>query len=270
MTFAVTSTLRRTAAAFGAAVLAGALTLGMADTVRAAGKAPAAPSQDWSFSGPFGTFDRGQLQRGFQVYKQVCASCHAMSLVKYRNLSQPGGPGFTEEQVKVIAADYTVMDGPDEFGDMFEREAKPFDAFVSPFENEQQARASNNGAYPLDLSVIAKARKNGANYLYALLTGYTDPPAGEELREGMYYNTYFPGHQIAMAPPLFEEGVEYTDGSPMTIEQYAADVTAFLMWTAEPKLEDRKKLGFQVMLFLLVFAGLLYLSKKKLWANLEH
>ena len=118
--------------------------------------------------------------------------------------------------------------------------------------------------------LIAKARKNGANYLYALLTGYTDPPAGEELREGMYYNTYFPGHQIAMAPPLFEEGVEYTDGSPMTIEQYAADVTAFLMWTAEPKLEDRKKLGFQVMLFLLVFAGLLYLSKKKLWANLEH
>ena len=225
----ITSILRRAGLASAAVAVTGGLLLAGANLAQAAGKAPTPPSQDWTFSGMFGTFDKGQLQRGFQVYKEVCASCHAMSLVKYRNLSQEGGPGFTEDQVVAIAAEYTVMDGPDEFGDMFEREAKPFDAFVSPFENEQQARASNNGAYPVDLSVIAKARKNGPDYLYALLTGYVDPPAGEEMREGMSYNAYFPGHQIAMAAPLFEEGVEYTDGSPMTVEQYAADVTAFLM-----------------------------------------
>lgn len=247
------------------------LAAGSSNLALAAGEVPVAPSQSWSFTGPFGTFDRGQLQRGYQVYKEVCASCHAMSLVKFRNLSQPGGPGFTEDEVKAIAAEYEVTDGPDGEGDMFEREAKPFDAFPSPFANENAARASNNGSYPPDLSVIAKARANGPNYLYALLTGYQEEaPGGVEMREGMYYNDYFPGHQIAMAPPLFEEGVDYTDGTPMTVDQYARDLTAFLMWAAEPKLEERKQLGLQVTIFLLIFAALLYFTKQRLWRDVEH
>lgn len=231
----------------------------------------AVPRQSWSFSGPFGTFDRAQLQRGYQVYREVCASCHSMNLVAFRNLSQPGGPEFGEDEVKALAAEFDVEDGPDEDGEMFTRPAVPADRFPAPFANEQAARAANNGSYPVDLSVIVKARPGGADYLYALLAGYRDePPAGVELREGMYYNEYFPGHQIAMALPLFEDGIDYADGSPQTVEQYARDVSAFLAWAAEPTLEARHSMGLNVMIYLLILAGLLYATKRRLFAQVEH
>ena len=266
-----------------------AASLAIAGPALAAGEAPEIERQHWSFAGPFGTFDRGQLQRGFKVYQEVCAACHGLRLVAFRNLAENGGPGFTEDQAKVIAADYTVEDGPDDLGDMFDRPAILADRFPSPFPNEQAARASNNGSYPPDLSLIAKARavhrgfpwfvfdiftqyqENGPDYLYALLTGYVDAPEGVEVPEGQYYNDKFiSGKFIGMAPPLFDEMVDYTDGTPMTVDQYSRDVSAFMMWTAEPHLEARKQLGFRVMIFLIVFAGLLYFTKKKLWRAVEH
>jgi len=245
--------------------------------------------QQWSFSGPFGYFDRGQLQRGFKVYRENCSSCHALSRVAFRNLAEDGGPSFSEEQAKAIAAEYTVVDGPDDAGDMFERPAILADRFPSPFPNEQAARASNNGAYPPDFSLLAKARaaqrgfpwfvfdiftqyqENGPDYIYSLMTGYVDAPEGVEVPEGQYYNhSFLAGKFISMAPPLYEEAVEYTDGTPMTTENYARDVAAFMMWAAEPHLEERKKIGFRVMIFLIVFAGMLYFTKKKVWRNVEH
>ena len=254
-----------------ALALAGAVALPMtADNAKAAGEAKPPVNHSWSFEGVFGRYDRAQLQRGFRVYKDVCASCHGMELVAFRNLAEPGGPGFTEDQVKVIAADFLVTDGPNEDGDMFEREGTPADRFPPPFPNENAARAANGGAYPPDFSVLAKARPQGPDYLASLLKGYVDPPEGEEGLPGQYYNLYFPGHWFAMAPPLFDEMVEYTDGTPMTVEQYAEDVTAFMMWAAEPKLEERKRMGFQVMIFLLVLAIMMYFTKRKVWSNIEH
>ncbi|MDX5595373.1 cytochrome c1 [Pseudovibrio sp. SPO723] len=256
---------------------------------QAAGEGPHVERQQWSFSGPFGQFDKAQLQRGFQVYREVCASCHGLSYVAFRNLADDGGPGFSEDEVKALAADYVIEDGPDDAGDMFEREGKPFDRFPSPFANEQAARASNNGAYPPDLSLMAKARavkrgfpwfvtdiftqyqENGPDYLYGLLTGYHEAPEGFEVPVGQYYNTGFiSGQTLAMAPPLSDEIVEYTDGTPMTVDQYARDVSAFLMWTAEPKLEERKQLGLGVMMFLILFASLLYFTKRKIWKDVDH
>ena len=245
-----------------------------------AGTAPAQAAEEthalksvhFSFDGPFGTFDRAQLQRGYKVYVEVCASCHSMDLLAFRNLSEEGGPDFTPDQVRVLAADFPreVIDGPDDVGDMFERPGKPSDNFPPPFPNQAAARASNNGALPPDFSVLAKARQGGAEYIYSLLTGYEDAPAHMEMRDGSYYNPYFPGGQISMAPPLSDELVEYTDGSPMTMEQYSKDISAFLMWTAEPKMEERKRIGFQVMVFLVVLGGLLYFTKQKLWRDVEH
>lgn len=256
--------------------------------VQAAGDAPHPPRQSWSFGGPFGTFDRAQLQRGYQVYREVCANCHSMRLLSFRNLSEKGGPEFSEGQVKALAAEYKIKDGPNESGDMFERPGRPSDRFPSPFANDAAARATNGGALPPDMSVLAKARtysrgfpmflvdaliqyqEHGPDYIYALLTGYKDlaPPSFHgALQAGQYYNEYMPGHVISMAPPLADGQVTYSDGSPQTLSQYAKDVTAFLMWTAEPKLEERKKMGLRVMLFLLVFAGLLYFTKKKVWAE---
>lgn len=245
--------------------------------------------QQWSFAGPFGYFDRAQLQRGFKVYRENCSACHGLSRVAFRNLAEDGGPGFTEEQAKVIAKEYTVVDGPDDLGDMFERPAILADRFPSPFPNEQAARASNNGAYPPDFSLLAKARapqrgfpwfvfdiftqyqENGPDYIYSLLTGYVDAPEGVEVPEGQYFNhSFLAGQFISMAPPLYEEAVEYTDGTPMTTENYARDVAAFMMWAAEPHLEERKKIGFRVMIFLIVFAGMLYFTKKKIWRDVEH
>lgn len=244
--------------------------LGMAVTAASAAEGSALPAQGWSFNGPFGTFDRGQLQRGFKVFKEVCSACHSMRLVPFRALAEEGGLEFTEEQVKALAAEYEVTDGPNDEGEMFQRPAKPSDRIPAPFANEQAARASNGGALPPDFSVIAKARRGGADYIHALLTGYEEPPAGVELREGMNYNTHFPGNQIAMAAPLSDEVVEYTDGTAQTADQYAKDVAAFLTWVAEPKLEARHRIGFQVLIYLVVLAGLMYATKKKLFASVDH
>jgi ubiquinol-cytochrome c reductase cytochrome c1 subunit len=255
----------------------------------AGGEAPHIDRQQWSFSGPFGVFERGQLQRGFKVYQEVCQACHGLRQVSFRNLAQEGGPSFSEDQAKQIASDYTVVDGPNDDGDMYDRPAILSDKFPSPFPNEQAARAANGGAYPPDFSLLAKARaayrgfpwfvfdaftqyqENGPDYIYSLLTGYEEDPEGVEVPAGQYYNhSYLGGKLLAMAPPLYDEAVEYTDGSPMTVDQYSKDVSAFMMWAAEPHLEQRKKIGFRVMVFLIFFAGMLYFTKKKLWRNVEH
>ena len=229
------------------------------------------PKQHWSFDGPFGTYDRAALQRGFQVYKEVCSACHSMSLVHYRDLGPPGingtgGIGFSADEVKALAAEVEVTDGPNDQGEMFQRPGKPADRFKAPFPNDNAARASNNGALPPDLSLMAKARKGGPNYIYAVLTGYTDPPPGVQVMEGMHYNKAFPGHQIAMPPPLNPDQVTYADGTKATVEQMAHDVSTFLNWTAEPELEARKRLGVKVILFLILLSGLLYIAKRKIWA----
>ncbi|MDA7946987.1 MAG: cytochrome c1 [Hyphomicrobiaceae bacterium] len=262
------SPFRRSALAVAGAIL-GALTL-TATPLLAAGDTPAIPSQKWSFSGPFGLYDRGQLQRGYKVYKEVCAACHGLRLLHYRNLGESGGPEFNEAQVKTLAAEVEVQDGPNEDGDMFDRPGKPSDAFVSPFPNKEAARAANNGAYPPDLSLMAKARVGGPDYIYALMTGYKPEPDSMDMQEGMSYNEYFPGHQIAMAAPLSADSVEYTDGTPPTVDNYARDVSAFLMWAAEPKLEERHRLGFRFMIYLVILAGLLYMAKRRVWSRLKH
>jgi len=238
----------------------------IASPATAAGGA-ALPEQKWSWSGPFGTFERASLRRGLQVYAEVCSSCHSLDLMKYRNLSDIG---FSDDEVKAFASEYEVEDGPDDEGEMFDREARPSDAFVSPFANEQEARASNGGAMPPDLTLMIKARKGGPDYLYALLTGYEeDAPEGVELMDGMNYNHYFPGNQLAMAPPLEDDLMEYADGTEATLEQSARDIVTFLAWTAEPELEERKSLGLKVMIFLVVLTGLLYGVKRKIWADLH-
>jgi ubiquinol-cytochrome c reductase cytochrome c1 subunit len=224
------------------------------------------PDHHFSFEGLFGTFDRGALQRGFQVYQGVCATCHSLDLVSYRHLE---ALGYNADEIKAIAAAVTVTDGPNDEGEMFDRPGQPSDRFKAPFANEQAARFANNGAYPPDLSLIAKARAGGPDYIVALLTGYHEPPAGFELGEGMSYNAYFTGHQIAMPPPLSQDSVTYQDGTAATVEQMSADVATFLMWTAEPHLETRKQTGVKVVLFLLVMTGLLYAAKRKVWADLH-
>ena len=245
-----------------AAALAVALMLGAGPAMAEVGKPPA---RDWSFDGMFGTFDRGAVQRGFQVYQEVCAACHSLKLVAYRNLS---GIGLSEDQIKAIAAEVEVTDGPNDEGEMFQRPAKPSDRFVKPFANDNAARAANNGALPPDLSLMVKARKGGADYLHALLTGYKEePPAGIKLSEGMNYNLYFPGNQIAMAPPVADDAVEYADGTKATADQIATDVATFLAWAAEPELEERKRLGIKVLLFLIVLTAMMYALKRQIWSD---
>ncbi|MBT3306648.1 MAG: cytochrome c1 [Alphaproteobacteria bacterium] len=223
------------------------------------------PTREWSFNGMFGTFDRGSLQRGLQVYKEVCAGCHSLRLVAYRNLSSIG---LSEDQIKAIAAEFEVTDGPNAEGEMYQRPARPSDRFVSPFANDNAARASNNGALPPDLSLMVKSRKGGADYLHALLTHYKEEaPAGVTLGDGMQYNTFFPGNQIAMAPPLDDDAVEYADGTKATLEQLSIDVSTFLAWAAEPELEERKRLGIKVLLFLIVLTGMMYALKRQVWAD---
>ena len=258
----------------------------------AAGAVKGAESVDFSFEGPFGTFDRAQLQRGYQVFKEVCAACHGLEYLTYRNLGEPGGPEFPEAQVKAFAAEAEVPAEPDEEGNTHDedgqrivRPGKPSDPFVSPFANDNAARFANNGALPPDLSLLAKARTGyhgtfkqfveglgGAEYIYSILVGYQDPPAedAEHAPEGLYYNPYFPGKWIAMVQPMSDDQVEYADGTPATLDQMAKDVSAFLMWAAEPKLEERKRTGFQVLIYLIVLSGLLYFTKKKVWAAVAH
>ncbi|MCJ8052639.1 cytochrome c1 [Shinella curvata] len=243
--------------------------------------------QDWTFAGPFGKYDKGQLQRGLKVYTEVCAACHSMNLVAFRTLE---GLGYSEAQVKAFAANYEVQDGPNSDGEMFTRKAVPSDHFPSPFPNQQAAAASNNGAAPPDFSLIAKARgitrgfpqfvfdiftqyqEGGPDYIYSLLTGYDEEvPAHLEVAEGTHFNPYFANAAaLAMAKPISDDQVTYDDGSPQTVDQYARDISAFLMWAAEPHLEARKRTGFMVMVFLVIFTGLIYLTKKSVYANKEH
>jgi ubiquinol-cytochrome c reductase cytochrome b/c1 subunit len=245
-------------------------------------ESPVPPRQKWSFSGPLGHWDRAQLQRGLKVYREVCSVCHGLKFVAFRNLEELG---FSEGQVKTIASEYKIQDGPNDQGEMFERDGRPADYFPPPWPNENAARARYNGVPP-DFSVLAKARsyergfpwfildvftqfqEQGVDYIHALMTGYKDKaPEGVTLPPGSFYNEYFPGHALAMPPPLTDKRVDYIDGSPTTVDQYAKDVAAFMMWAAEPNLETRKRIGFQVMIFLIVFAGLLYFTKKRVWAN---
>ena len=224
---------------------------------------------DWSFKGLFGKFDRGALQRGYQVYTEVCSSCHSMKYLSYRNLYEPGGPEFSEQQAKIIASQFEVTDGPNNDGDMFTRTAIPSDTWPAPYPNDNAARAGNNGALPPDLSLMVDARVGGADYLYALLSGYHEAPEGQEVAEGMYYNAYYPGHQIAMPSPLVDDGVEYGDGTKATINQQARDVSAFLAWATEPNMEQRKRMGVKVLIFLIVMTGLFYVSKRRIWADVH-
>ena len=224
---------------------------------------------DWSFKGLFGKFDRGSLQRGYQVYTEVCSSCHSMKYVSYRNLAEPGGPEFTEEQVKAIAVNFEVVDGPNSDGEMFTRPAKLSDKFVMPYENVKAAQAANGGAYPPDMSVLAKARSGGVDYIYSLLLGYENPPSGVTLDEGVYYNRYMYGNNIKMSQPLSDGLVEYSDGTVASEEQMAKDVTTFLMWAAEPHLEARHKMGFKAILYLIILTILVYFSMKRIWSRIE-
>jgi cytochrome c1 len=245
------------------------------------------PRLTWSFSGPFGTYDQAQLQRGFKIYREVCSSCHSLNLVSFRNLADPGGPGFTEAQVAQIASEYKIKD-LDDSGQPIERPGRPADHFPAPFPNELAAKAANGGTAPPDMSTLAKARtylrgfpwflfdivtqyqEEGPDYIAALLKGYKDPPPpGVSIPAGGHYNEYFPGHSIAMPPPLQDGQVKYDDGSPETLEQYAKDIAAFLEWAAEPHMVERKRIGFQVIIFLIVLSGLLYFTKKKVWSDVH-
>ena len=287
-----------------AAAAALALTLGTAGPAQAAGDAPPPQidRQAWSFAGFRGHFDNAQLQRGFQVYQEVCAACHGLKRVRFRNLAESGGPGFPEASVKALAASWPnqIFDGPNDQGQIatskgaiIKRPALLSDPVLGPYDNDKAARAANNGALPPDLSLITKARaveyhgplwahpfhmlgdivrgyqEGGADYTYAVLTGYANAPANLKISEGMHYNKAFPGNQIAMIPPLRAGQVKYQDGSPTTIEQYSKDVTAFLAWAGDPALEARKSMGWKVLLYLLVTALLFYAAKKRLWASVH-
>lgn len=226
------------------------------------------PEIPWSFKGWNGTFKRDQLQRGFQVYKEVCSVCHGIKRIRFRELQFLG---FTEAQVKALAATYDIEDGPNQEGEMFTRKGLPSDSINGPYKNDKQAAAANNGATPPDLSLIVKARHGGADYIHALLTGYTQPPKGEKLTATEHYNKYFPGHKIAMAPPLTADGqVTYADGTAATVDQMSEDVSAFLAFCAEPEMEDRKKGGFSTLLYLFFMTVLFYLVKRKIWKDVKH
>ena len=224
---------------------------------------------DWSFKGLFGKFDRGALQRGYQVYTEVCSSCHSMKYLSYRNLAEKGGPEFTIEQAKVIAASFEVTDGPNADGEMFVRPGKLSDKFIMPYENVKAAQAANGGAYPPDMSVLIKARGDGADYIYSLLQGYEDPPAGMTLDDGVYYNKFMYGNKIKMSNQLSDGLVEYNDGTNATVQQMSKDITTFLMWSAEPHLEARHQMGFKAIIYLIILTTLVYFSMKRIWSRIE-
>lgn len=253
--------LRFAQTAIAAAALAFA-----APGANAAGGGAHIESQDWSFGGIFGTFDRAAAQRGYQVYKDVCAGCHSMNLMSYRYLEGIGLPADTVKALAATAEKTAINDD----GEEITVPRTPADRFPAPFKNVKEARASNGGALPPDLSLIAKARANGPNYLYGLLTGYHEAPADVHVNEGMYYNTAFHGNQISMAPPLSEGLVEFSDGTKATLDQMAHDVVTFLTFAAEPHMEARKRTGIKVVAFLLILSVLLYFVKKKVWSNLDH
>ncbi len=247
---------------------------------------PQPPRLKWSFSGPFGKFDQAQLQRGFKIYREVCANCHSVEMLAFRNLADAGGPGYSAAQAAAVAAEYKIKD-IDDLGNAIDRAGRPADRFPAPFANELAAKAANGGVAPPDMSTLAKARtydrgfpwflfdmitqyqEQGPDYIAALLKGYEEAPKSFQLPPGGHYNTYFPGHAIAMPAPLQPGQVTYDDGSPQTIEQYAKDVSAFMVWAAEPHMVARKRIGFQVMIFLIVLAGLMYFTKKKVWSDVH-
>lgn len=261
------------------AAAAGVLALG-APAFAAEGEAEHPESYDFSFKGPFGTYDRAAVQRGFQVYMEVCSACHGMEHMRFRHLGQEGGPfeevnGETFDNpndnpaVLAIAAEYTVLGEPDDFGDREDRPRIPADPFPEPYDNVQQGRAANNGAYPPDLSVITKARHGGADYVRSLLIGYEDPPEDVELGSGQYYNRYFEGGVLAMAPPLTEGQVSYEDGTEASVEQMSTDVTHFLAWASDPHMEQRKSMGLMVMIYLIILTGLLFAAYRQVWRKLH-
>jgi len=222
---------------------------------------------NWSFDGIFGTFDRASLQRGYQVYQEVCSGCHSVQHLSYRNLSEKGGPEFSIEEAKVFAAQFEVEDGPNSDGEMFMRSGRLSDKFVKPYPNIEASTAANGGAYPPDMSVLAKARAGGADYIYSLLMGYEEAPEIFELDEGVYYNKYMPGNKIKMSEPISEGIVEYSDGTETTKAQIAKDVTAFLVWASEPHLESQHRMGFKTIIYLIILITLVYMSKKKVWSR---
>ncbi|TAL28951.1 MAG: cytochrome c1 [Alphaproteobacteria bacterium] len=224
------------------------------------------PKQFWPHKGLFGVYDMASVQRGFQVYREVCASCHAMKYLSYRDL---GALGYNPEQVKAVAASVTVTDGPNDEGQMFERPGRPSDPFKSPFPNDKAARFANNGALPPDMSLLVKAREHGEDYIAALLTGYSDAPACASMNPGMNWNKYFPTHQIAMPKPLNDGQVQYTDGTPNNTQQEARDVAQFLAWASEPHLNQRKEMGLKIVLFMLVFAGIMAAAKCRVWEGVK-
>lgn len=226
------------------------------------------PKQAWSFNGVFGTFDRASAQRGFQVYNEVCSACHSMKLMSFRNLA---GIGLSDAQIRAIAASKTVAGDLDDEGKPTTRPGLPGDRFPSPFPNDKAARAANNGALPPDQSLLVKAREGGPDYIYALVgLGYVDPPAGEKVPDGLYYNAYFPGHKIHMPPPLADGAVTYADGTKATVPQMAKDVTTFLTYASNPELEQRHHLGVRVVGYLLLMTGVTYAAKRKIWSNIHH
>ncbi len=224
---------------------------------------------DWSFKGLFGKFDRASLQRGYQVYTEVCAACHSMKYLSYRNLSEKGGPEFSVAQAKAIAASFEVTDGPNSDGEMFTRPGKLSDKFVMPYENVKAAEAANGGAYPPDMSVLVKARGGGVDYIYSLLQGYEEAPSGMTLDDGVHYNKYMYGNKIKMSAPLSDGIIEYSDGTNASIEQMSKDVTTFLMWAAEPSLEARHQMGFKAIVYLIILTILVYFSMKRIWSRVE-
>ena len=275
------------------AAVAGLLTAGLAGPALAAGHPLEPKDVHWSFEGPFGKFDKAQLQRGYKVYREVCSACHAMEQMYFRNLGQKGGPFYDPKYpnpndnpyVKSLAKDIQVADIDADTGDVIQRPAGPADKFPHPFPNEPAARASNGGALPPDLSVITKAREGGPAYIYSILTGYQNPPPGLTLTPAQHYNPYFPGDltsswhgtgkvppggAIGMPPPLAPGKVTFDDGKPSTIAQQGKDVVAFLSWASEPKMEERKQFGLGAMIYLLIFCGLLYASYRKIWKNVGH
>ena len=224
---------------------------------------------DWTFKGLFGKFDRASLQRGYQVYTEVCAACHSMKYLSYRNLSEKGGPEFSLAQAKAIAASFEVTDGPNADGEMFQRPGKLSDKFVMPYENVKAAEAANGGAYPPDMSVLVKARGGGVDYIYSLLQGYEDAPSGMILDDGVHYNKYMYGNKIKMSAPLSDGIIEYSDGTNPTVEQMSKDVTTFLMWAAEPSLEARHQMGFKAIVYLIILTILVYFSMKRIWSRVK-
>jgi ubiquinol-cytochrome c reductase cytochrome c1 subunit len=227
---------------------------------------PPLPHQEWSFYGIFGTYNLASAQRGFQVYKEICSACHPVKHLYFRDLSEIG---YSADEVKAIAATYQVTDGPNDQGQMYQRPGRPSDPIPGPFPNDQAARAANNGALPPDQSLIVKARAGGPDYVYGILTGYKEPPPGFKMLPGMNYNEYFPGHQIAMPPPLSDNAVTFADGTAATVPQMAYDVATFLTWASEPNLDDRHRIGFTVILFLVVAAAVFYAAKRKIWAPIH-